>query len=60
MVTLPEIFMKKLHQNLYKFIWGSKWEKISRSQLCCNVKEGGGKIIDINHYVLSLGVNFIF
>ena len=30
------------------------------SQLCCDVKERGGKISDINQYVLSLRFNFIF
>ena len=45
---------------MYKFIWGSKWEKIGRSQLCCDVKEEGGKMIDIKQYVLSLRFNFIF
>ena len=59
-VTLPETFIKKLNQIIYKFIWGSKWEKIGRSQLCCDVKEGGGKMIDIKQYVLSLRHNFIF
>ena len=59
-VTLPETFIKELNQIMYKFIWGSKWEKIGRSQLCCDVKEGGGKMIDIKQYVLSLRHNFIF
>ena len=59
-VTLLEIFIKELNQIMYKFIWGSKWEKIGRSQLCCDVKEGGGKMIDIKQYVLSLRHNFIF
>ena len=44
---------------MYKFIWGCKWEKIGRSQLCCDVK-GGGKMIDIKQYLLSLRFNFIF
>ena len=59
-VTLPESFIKELNQIMYKFIWGSKWEKVGRSQLCCDVKEGGGKMIDIKQYVLSLRHNFIF
>ena len=59
-ITLSEIFIKELNQIMYKFIWGSKWEKIGRSQLCCDVKEGDGKMIDIKQYVLSLRFNFIF
>ena len=48
LITSPEIFIKKLNQIMCKLIWGSKWEKIGRSQLCCDVKEGGGKITDLN------------
>ena len=59
-MPLPEISIKELNQIMYKFIWGSKWEKIGRSQLCCDVKEEGGKMIDIKQYVLSLRFNFIF
>ena len=44
---------------MYKFIWGSKWEKIGRSQLCCDVKKGCRKMIDINQCVLSLRFDFI-
>ena len=55
-VTLPGTFTKELNKIMYKFIWDSKWEKIVRSQLCCDVKEGSGKMIDIKHYVLSLKV----
>ena len=53
-ITLPEIFIKELKQIVYIFLWGSKWEKIGLSQLCCDVKEGGGKMIDIKLYVISL------
>ena len=59
-VALLEIFIKELNQIMYKFILGLKWEKIGRSQLCCDVKKGGGKMIDIKQYVLSLKFNFIF
>ena len=59
-VTLPEIFIKELNQIRNKFIWGSKWEKIGRSQLCCDVKEGCSKMIDIKQYALSLRFTFIF
>ena len=55
-VTLPGTFTKELNKIMYKFIWDSKWEKIVRSQLCCDVKEGSGKMIDTKHYVLSLKV----
>ena len=58
-VILSATFIKE-DQITYKFIWGSKWKKIGRSQLCYDVKEGDGKMIDINQYVHSLRFNFIF
>ena len=59
-VTLPAKFIKEFNQIMNKFNRGSKWEKIGRSKLCCNVKEGESKMIDINQCVLSLRFNFIF
>ena len=59
-ITVREIFIKELNQIMHKFIWGFKLEKIGRSQLCCNVKEGGDKMVGINQYVLSFKFNFIF
>ena len=33
-IQLPEKFVKQLNRVLFTFIWGLKWEKIGRSQLC--------------------------
>ena len=38
-IQLPEKFVKQLNRVLCTFIWGSKWEKIGRSQLCCSIEE---------------------
>ena len=29
-VILPDSFIKQVNQVLFKFIWGSKWEKIGK------------------------------
>ena len=39
---------------MFQFIWRSKWEKIGRSQLCCDVEAGGAKMIDLKQYLLAL------
>ena len=49
-IQLPEKFVKQLNRVLFTFIWGSKWEKIGRSQLCCSIEEGGAKMIDVKQY----------
>ena len=52
-VILPDSFIKQVNQILCKFIWGSKWEKIGRSQLCCDIEEGGARMIDIKQHILA-------
>ena len=37
-IQLPEKFVKQLNRVLFTFIWGLKWEKIGRSQLCCSLR----------------------
>ena len=39
LVMLPDSFMKQVNQILFKFILGSKWDKIGRSQLCCDIEK---------------------
>ena len=53
-VMLPESFIKQVNQILFQFIWGSKWEKIGRSQLCCDIEEEGAKMMDIKQHILAL------
>ena len=50
-VMLPDSFIKQVNQILFKFIWASKWEKIRRSQLCCDIEEGGVKMIDSKQHI---------
>ena len=59
-VQLPDSFIKQLNQKMFKFIWGSKWEKIGRSQLCCDVEEGGAKMIDVKQYLMALKFKWIY
>ena len=59
-VQLPEKFVKQLNRVLFTFIWGLKWEKIGRSQLCCSIEEGRAKIIDVKQYLTALKFNWIF
>ena len=53
-VVLPDSFIKQVNQILFKFILGSKWEKIGRFQLCRNIEEGEAKMMDIKQHMLAL------
>ena len=53
-VMLPDSFIKQVNQILFKFVWGSEWEKIETSQLCCDIEEGGAKMINIKQHILAL------
>ena len=56
---LPDAFIKDLNQVMFRFIWGSKWEKIGRSQLCCEIEQRGAKMIDIKQYILALKFKWV-
>ena len=58
-IHLPEKFVKELNKLMFKFIWGSKWEKIGRSKLSCSIEEGGAKRIDIKQYFLALNLGIL-
>ena len=58
-IFLPDSFVNELNQILFRFIWGSKWEKISRLKLCCNIKEVGANMIDIKCHMLSIKLKWI-
>ena len=47
-------FIKHLNALIYGFIWGSKWEPISRLNLACSVEMGGAKILHSPFFVLAL------
>ena len=55
----PEAFVEQLDKLTFKFIFGSNWEKISRSKLCCNIEDGGAKMIDVKQHFLALKFRWI-
>ena len=48
-------FVKHLNDLIYGFIWGSKWERISRLNLACSVEMGGASCIYFSLYKLCNG-----
>ena len=60
LIQLPEKFVKQLNRVLFTFVWGSKWEKIGRSQLCCSIVEEGAKMIHVKQYLTALKFKWIF
>ena len=50
----PKDFTKKLTRILYRFIWGSNWERISKQKLCNGIEHGGSKMVNVEKYFLSL------
>ena len=59
-LPVPKKFVKQLNRVLFTFIWGSKWEKIGRSQLCCSIEEGGAKMIDVKQYLTAMKLKWTF
>ena len=59
-IFLPDCFVNEQNQILFRFIWGSKWEKISTFiKFCCNIKEVGANMIDIKCHMLSIKLKWI-
>ena len=59
LIFLPDSFVNELNQMLFRFIWGSKSEKILRLKLCCYIKESGANMIDIKCHMLSIKLKWI-
>ena len=47
-------FMKRINAFIYRFIWTSKWQRISRLKLLCSVEMGGAKMLHLSISELAL------
>ena len=54
---IPKKFIQKVNKTIFQFIWGSKWERVARSKLCNDIKNGGANMIDIKTYIIALRLN---
>ena len=52
-------FIQKVNKTIFQFILGSKWERVARSKLCYDIKNGGANIIDIETYIIALQLNWM-
>ena len=52
-------FMKLLESMLFKYIWGSKMDRISRKQIVKDYGEGGCRMIHLPSFLKSLKVSWI-
>ena len=53
-IELHLLFIKRLNAHIYGFIWGSKWERITRSNFAWSVEMGGAKMLHLPFFVLAL------
>ena len=54
---IPKKFIQEVNKTMFQFIWGSKWERVARSKLCNDIKNGGANVIDIETYIIALRLN---
>ena len=52
-------FLKSLNQIVYSFIWGSKWERISRVNLTSSVELGGANMLHLPAFITALHWKFM-
>ena len=36
------------------FLWGSRWERVSRQKLCNDINYEGAKMVDMDDYIILL------
>ena len=53
-ITVSSCILKNTEKIFFKFIWGSRWERISRLRLCAPFVEGGTNMIDLNSFAHAL------
>ena len=54
-----KIFLKKLEQMLFKFLWDDKPDKLKREQICLPYHQGGLNMINIKSFIASLKISWI-
>ena len=52
-ITISSCILKNIEKIFFKFIWGFRWERISRLRLCAPFVEGGTNMIDLNSFALA-------
>ena len=55
-LIIPKTLITKINKLLFKFIWGSNWERVSRNVLCNNIESGGAKMMHLESYLTALHV----
>ena len=56
---IPKKFIQEVNKTIFQFIWGSKWERVARSKLRNDIKNGGINMIDIETYITALRLNWM-
>ena len=56
---IPKKFIQEVNKTIFQFIWGSKWERVARSKLCNDIKNGRANMIDIETYIIALRLNWM-
>ena len=59
LIEVPEDIIVKIKSICYNFLWGGKRDKIKRTTINANMKDGGLNMIDIDAYLLSLKASWI-
>ena len=55
----PEIYIKKINDAMFDFLWNKKPDKIKRSIITNNYEYGGLKMLDIEKFLRSLKSSWV-
>ena len=57
---IPEKYEKEVNDLIWKFLWDNKPNQIERNVCCLNINEGGMGMINIDNFVKSKQIKFIY
>ena len=57
---IPEKYTKEVNDLIWKFLWDNKPNQIERNVCCLNINEGRMGMINIDNFVKSKQIKFIY
>ena len=57
---IPEKYKKEVNDLIWKFLWDNNPNQIERNVCCLNINEGGMGTINIDNFVTSKQIKFIY
>ena len=58
LIEISKKFIQELNKTLFHFVWGSKWERVSRLKLCRSLLDGGANMLNFLQIIIMMLPSF--